>query len=319
MTWPTWYSVGRLTVSRCSPSRARNLTSVGTQSGLMGARGSGRGSRHGSRVRQRLAVLRRSNGEDIGSSMVTQAEYDCGAMPRRKGDGIVSDVLRTLQDMADLFVDRIAEDFALRVQIDLQPDGGSWQVVVESGCRVTVSPGPDQRAQVILVTTEEILERIHSGQMAALTAAAKGSISDPAPLDYRLGEEQSFTPQLYADMLVFLQRFFNCTEPERILLGEAHSRKVHGANVVALFYQPGFRSAWYLVKKGDQLNESGDTNPFPQAFVFISGDGWAKIGEQTLPVRAGEAYFVPPGSEHIVWTERDEPLILLWLAWGEGA
>ena len=231
----------------------------------------------------------------------------------------MTDVLGILQDMGELFAHRIAEDFSLRVQIDLQPDGDSWQVVVESGCRVTVSPGPDQRAQVILVTTEEILEKIHTGQMTALTAAAKSTMSDAAPLDYRLGKEQSFTPQLYADMLVFLQRFFNCTEPERILLGEAHSRTVHGARVVGLFYQSGFRSAWYLVKKGDRLNEPGDTNPFPQAFVFVSGDGWAKIGEKTLPVRAGEAYLVPPGNEHIVWTEGDEPLTLLWLAWGEGA
>ncbi len=231
----------------------------------------------------------------------------------------MNEICRILQEMASYFATRIADDFALRVQFDIGPDGGSWHVIVEPGCRVTVSPGLDPRSQVILVTTEEILRKIYSGQMTALTAAAKSSISDAAPLDYRLGEGQSITPQLYADMLVFLQRFFNCTEPERVLFGEAQSRKVHGANVVALFYQRGFRSAWYLVKKGDRLNEPGETNPFPQAFVFISGDGRAKIGDETLPVRAGEAYLVPPGSEHIVWTERDEPLTLLWLAWGEGA
>lgn len=231
----------------------------------------------------------------------------------------MTDVHQMLQEMAASFSSRIPEDFSLRVQLDIRPDAGSWHVIVEVGRRVTVSPGFDQQPQVILVMTEGTLRTIHCGQMAALTAAAKTAISDPAPLDYRLGPRQSFTPQLYADMLVFLQHFFNLTEPERILLGEPHSRKVHGANAVALFYQPGFRSAWYRVEKGEQLNEPGDTDPFPQAFVFVSGEGWAKIGDKTVPVRANEAYRVPPGSEHIVWTESEEPLILLWLAWGEGA
>ncbi len=231
----------------------------------------------------------------------------------------MTDLHHVLQEMAASFSCRIPEDFSLRVQLDIRPDTGTWHVIAEPGGRVTVSPGSDQQPQVILVMTEGTLRTIRSGQMAALTAAAKTAISDPAPLDYRLGPGQSFTPQLYADMLVFLQHFFNLTEPERILLGESHSRKVHGANVVALFYQPGFRSAWYLVQKGEQLNEPGDTDPFPQAFVFVSGEGWATIGDTTLSVRANEAYYVPPGSEHIVWTDSEEPLSLLWLAWGEEA
>lgn len=231
----------------------------------------------------------------------------------------MTDVHQMLQEMAACFSCRIPEDFSLSVQLDIRPDKGSWHVIVEPGGGVTVSPGSGQQPQVILVMTRETLRAIHSGQVAALTAAAKTAMSDSAPLDCRPGPGQSFTPQLYADMLVFLQHFFNLTEPERILLGESHSRRVHGANVVALFYQPGFRSAWYLVKKGEQLNEPGDTDPFPQAFVFVSGEGWARIGGKTVPVRANEAYYVPPGSEHIVWTESEEPLILLWLAWGEQA
>ncbi len=224
-----------------------------------------------------------------------------------------------LQDMADGFSRKVSEELELRIELEIQEGPGPWHVIVEPGCRVTVSPGSDPQSQTILVLTERTLRKLYTGQMTGLTAAAKASASDPAPLEYRLGPGQSFSPQLYADMLSFLQHFFTCTEPERILLDAEHSRKVHGAKVVALFYQPGFRSAWYQVEKGQQLNDPGDTNPFPQAFVFISGAGWAKIGEATFPVQAGEAYFVPPGSDHVVWTDEDEPVTLLWLAWGEGA
>ncbi len=228
-------------------------------------------------------------------------------------------VHRMLQDMADAFSRKISEDLALRVQLEIQHGPGPWHVIVEPRCRVTVAPGSDPQSHVILAMTERTLRDLYTGEMTALTAAAKASVSDPAPLEYRLGPGQSLGSQLYADMLSFLQHFFTCAEPERIVLDESSARKVHGANAVALFYQPGFRSAWYQVQKGEQLNEPGDTNPFPQAFVFISGEGWARIGEKTLAVRAGEAYFVPPGSDHIVWTDEEEPVTLLWLAWGEGA
>jgi hypothetical protein len=38
--------------------------------------------------------------------------------------------------------------------------------------------------------------------------------------------------------------------PERILIGEQYARSVHGGIAVALYYQPGFRSAWYKIRKG---------------------------------------------------------------------
>ena len=229
------------------------------------------------------------------------------------------EVKQMLQEWAESFRPRAPDDLALAVQIDVQPGERSWHVIVEPGGQVTLDEGPYPRAQVILATTEGTLQRIHSGQMTALTAAGKAHASDPAPLDWRLGEGQQFTPQLYRDALLFLQRFFNRSDPERILLGEAHARLVHGAHAIPLYYHPGFRSAWYMVKRGERLNEPGDTDPFPQAFVFVAGEGWAKIGERTVPVKAGESYYIPPGSDHVVWTESDEPLVLIFLAWGPGA
>ena len=105
----------------------------------------------------------------------------------------------------------------------------------------------------------------------------------------------------------------------KILLGEEHSRLVHGGHVVGLFYDKGLRSAWYAVNKGERLNSPDDSNPFPQAFIFLSGKGKAQIGDKVISVKGGEAYYIPPGSSHVAWTEEDEPLELLFLAWGEGA
>ena len=80
------------------------------------------------------------------------------------------------------------------------------------------------------------------------------------------------------------------TTPEKIVLKEQYSRVVHGGHVIPLYSYPGFRSGWHLVKKGETINEPGDTNPFPQAFVII-GEGMAKIGDDTIPVKAGESSY----------------------------
>lgn len=116
-----------------------------------------------------------------------------------------------------------------------------------------------------------------------------------------------------------IQYFFAPQQPHRYLLGVSHARKVHGGMSVGLYYYPGFRSSQYTVAKGVRLNEPGDTNPFPQAFVFISGSGFALIGSDTVRVKAGESYLIPAGTDHVVWNESDEPLVLIWLAWGPGA
>lgn len=166
-------------------------------------------------------------------------------------------------------------------------------------------------------TTLETLQTIYDGKMTAFTAAGKSLSTDPAPLDWSMHTELSaeILEQLYS----FLMHFFNPSKPEKILLGEKHSRLVHGAHAIPLFYRPGFRSGWYFVKKRLKMNEPGDTNPFPQGVVVMQGKGYAKIGEDTISIKQNEAYFIPPNSDHVFWTEEEEPLILIWLAWGKGA
>jgi mannose-6-phosphate isomerase-like protein (cupin superfamily) len=165
----------------------------------------------------------------------------------------------------------------------------------------------------------DTLRSIYKGEMTAMTAGGKGSGTDSAPLEFEFTEAAMELDDPKQAAFHFLRHFFNRSKPEKVLLGEEHSRVVHGANVVALYYAPGFRSAWYMVKKGQRLNEPGDTNPFSQAFVIISGKGLSKIGEDTIEIRAGESYYVPPGSDHVIWTEDEEPLVLIWFGWGEGA
>ena len=84
---------------------------------------------------------------------------------------------------------------------------------------------------------------------------------------------------------------------------EKRSRVIHDRNVITLYDHPGFGSGWFLLKKGERLNEPGDTNPFPRAAIFIDGRGFAKIGDKTAEMKAGESYYISPDLDHVVWTE----------------
>jgi mannose-6-phosphate isomerase-like protein (cupin superfamily) len=231
----------------------------------------------------------------------------------------MSDVGEMLEIMAEVFKTKIDEHYSMIVQFDITDKQESWHVIVEEGPKIRVGKGAHEEAGLFVSTTSDTLRLIHQGKMTAMTAGGKATGADHAPLDVRLAEGLEFTPEIRTRFYTFLQHFFNPTVPERILSGEEYSRMVHGGHAVVLYYHPGFRSAWYMVKKGEKLNEPRDTNPFPQAFILIEGEGFAKIGDKTVKVKAGESYYIPPDSDHVVWTESDKPLILIHLAWGEGA
>jgi mannose-6-phosphate isomerase-like protein (cupin superfamily) len=223
-----------------------------------------------------------------------------------------------LKEMTIIF-DRKNPRIDLRIQLNILPDLGSWSLTAAAGKATTIKPGPDNSAQIILKLHAETLDGIHDGEMTGLTAAGRENIKDETPLDFELPAGKELTPALMTQMIEFIQRFFNPTYPEHIQLDKAHARLVHGGFAIPMFYDQGFRSAWYELEKGQQLNEPGDTNPFPQAFIIIAGKGFMKIGSETLSVQTGQAYYIPSETEHIVWTESDQPLRLIFLAWGQKA
>lgn len=208
---------------------------------------------------------------------------------------------------------------ALVVQLDVSPPGESWHVSIGQEGMVDLHQGTCESPAMTITLSAETLSRIHQGTMTAFTAGAKAAGADSAPLELEFHAPAEELSDPKGTMLEFIQHFFVRERPERILLGEEHSRIVHGAHAIPLYYASGFRSAWYKVEDGQRLNEPGDVNPFPQAFIVISGSGQAKIGGAEIEVRAGESYYIPPGSDHVLWPVPGQSLEVIWLAWGDGA
>jgi mannose-6-phosphate isomerase-like protein (cupin superfamily) len=224
-----------------------------------------------------------------------------------------------LEDFTSAYSELAPSGSEFIAQFDISPPGELWYVSIGDDGAVRLQQGSHQAPVMTLLMSSETLGRIYEGKLTAFTAAGKASGADVAPLEVEYGAAAEELADPQGTMLGFLQHFFARARPERILLGEEHSRVVHGAHAIPLYYAEGFRSAWYMVKEGQRLNEPGDTNPYPQAFVIISGRGGAKIGDIETEVRSGESYYVPPDSDHVLWPAPGESLEVIWFAWGDGA
>jgi mannose-6-phosphate isomerase-like protein (cupin superfamily) len=233
--------------------------------------------------------------------------------------GGASSIGAMLQEFATIYSETAPPDTEFTVGIDISPPGESWYVSVFGDSGASLNPGTHAAAAMIIRMSQETLGRIYDGSMTAFTAGAKASGAETAPLEVEFRPPAQELADPRGTLLGFIQHFFVRRRPERIPLAEEYARVVHGAHAIPLYYAAGFRSAWYKIKHGQHLNEPGDTNPFPQAFVIVSGRGRAKIGDADVDVRAGESYYIPPGSDHVLRPAPGEELEVIWLAWGDGA
>ena len=248
----------------------------------------------------------------------------------QNGAASVSRTEQMLNAMAGIFQHKIENDYALNARINIQPalESGyvdenkpareSWSVAVTPGKKIRLSKSAGDKADITFYTTEIGLRLMFEGKFNPTTASLQTHGGDPLFLSFPRTKEIEQNAELLARIQIF-KHFFNPTLPDKIVLDAANSRTAHGARAVGLYYYPGLRSAWHLLEKGGQLNKPGDTRSYHQAFIFISGNGRAKIGDQTVKVKAGESYYVPPGADNVIWTEGNEPLVFIWLGWGKGA
>lgn len=263
--------------------------------------------------------------------LVVQAVFPAGATAQTKGAAQRLTVEQILGEMVESFSHKIRDNYALSARIDIKPESPpgyadmlkpsleSWHVVASAGRKVQLSREAKDKVEIIFYTTAHALRLLATGVYNPMTAILRSRQRDPVMIHWERPPGVESTPGLRDRVRIFHQTFFSSSLPHRYFLSAENARSVHGALAVGLYYYPGLRSAWYQVSKGQRVNNPGETSPYNEAFIFISGRGWAKIGDKTVPVKAGESYYVPPNSDNVVWTNSNKPLVFIWLAWGEGA
>jgi Mannose-6-phosphate isomerase len=219
------------------------------------------------------------------------------------------------------FVEKIDTNYKAIVNFKLSDSGKESYYVEFKRNNFKLNKGISNSSNFTFESSLEHYNKMYKGEMTALTSMGQATSNDSIPLIPNL--EKPIGDNLLNDFLFFSQRYFNLSRYDKVSLSINNSRLIHGGHAIPIFYKRsdefGVRSAWYQINKGEQVNDIGDTNPFPQYFVITSGKGFAKIGKDTISISSNEAYFVAPENEHIFWNEKDEPLTLIFIAFGKGA
>jgi mannose-6-phosphate isomerase-like protein (cupin superfamily) len=225
-----------------------------------------------------------------------------------------------LTSLGSPFVKKIDKEYQAIVNFTITDSEISKHIIISEG-QFQVYDSLNAGANFTFKSSLEHYNKIIRGEITGFTSMGRANMSDSTPLDFEFHKPVTDNPM--NDLLFFVQRFFNPSPNDKVILSKENSRIVHGGHAIPLFYQMtdqiGVRSAWYQIEKGQQVNEPGDTNPFPQYFIMIKGMGFARIGQDTLRVKENEAYYIAPGLDHIFWTDSEKPMEMIFLAWGEGA
>lgn len=165
---------------------------------------------------------------------------------------------------------------------------------------------------VRITMTSEILDKILKREADAFALAGRTHIKEKRPIDF-----DSIDPNRVSEVMETIKGlatfFFN---PGKIKTKELRldlAGNAHGARPIPLVYWKGLRYAWYHIPAGATLNEKGEIDPWPQAFVVLRGTGKIKIETEALDIEEQTIYYIPRNCLHQV--QAKDAVELLWIAW----
>jgi mannose-6-phosphate isomerase-like protein (cupin superfamily) len=192
---------------------------------------------------------------------------------------------------------------------------------------VTLAAGePARPTWFFKIESADLLAQLDRGEVTFGTLAVKAQSSDYAPMDMDvmpgyLADGQAPGSEFYETLTKVGFHFWYRGNPEVVPFARQAVRVAHGADVTALYYEPGLRLIHFSIKQGQHANKGEDDSedPWRKVYVFTSGAGKAAMGDRTLDVRAGERIFIAPGQRNEVWNESPTPLEGFLIVFGEGA
>ncbi len=230
----------------------------------------------------------------------------------------ISSINEELEGMAECYKKKKPSDLKGKIHLLVGEDEAYLVRLEESEVEVEEA-GVDCIGDLGLVMSQETFKKLSSREWNGMTAAGRASMTESAPLDFRLPEGAEMDNEILQMMYHFLTHFFSKDYPTITELGREHSRKVHGGNAVPIAYGHGVRSAYYTIQKGEQINED-ELDPWNQVFTVVGGSGTAVVDGEEIELEKNISIHVPPDVEHIVKKEEgDDDLELIWTAYGEKA
>jgi hypothetical protein len=247
----------------------------------------------------------------------------CGTMaPAPAGASLEAEAHTLLQEFAaDFRQDQFATELEITFGVTIA-EVGAWHLEIAGADTVRLRRGPLPVPGFSYVTDLPTLRRIAAGELNAMTAMGRARMADPAPLDFRLTGGYELTSAAMATFLPLTFHFWNKGRPETVRFGDLdQARLIHGAHATLFYYEPGLRTGYYRLEKGQHINAgaSEQVNPFPSLFVFIGGSLDCRIGGEELRVESRQTMFVPAGVPHEFWNPSGQPAEFIIIMFGEGA
>ena len=236
--------------------------------------------------------------------------------------------LESAETILNRYVIDYEKDISLKqdVTFGIEVDSVFWHVVAKaksekSPASVKLAKGKPSSPSFYFTTNLETLNKVDKGELNALTASAKAFSSDVTPFDADVMEGYTPDGNFMSRLLNVYFHFWTRGLPERIPYGVDKTRFTHGAQAAIFYYQPGFRSGYFAMKKGQHANkdEKSRTNPFPSMFIAIKGEGDIIINGERSKLSSGEAILIPAGVSHQFINNNDELFEGIILMFGEGA
>lgn len=228
---------------------------------------------------------------------------------------------------APVELERFARDyerdpaFTAPFEFGVRIDEGWWTVRGLPNHHVEVVHGKPTARTFSFELSSQTLRQLDEGSINPLTAAGKHSGADKAPLE--TGNLNGFTddtPEVRAQVLRALFSFWTRGLPERVQISLERARVLHGAPGVLLYYAPGFRSVWHVIRPGERIDNhhgQGTGQPWDSLIVVIkAGGGKAKIAGKEVKLADKEAVFVPARAPMDLWTDSGEALEIVLLMFG---
>ncbi len=218
--------------------------------------------------------------------------------------------LRHFAEEMELYKDLVVmEEGEIRVAVALTDVSDEATIIIEDKIKVVEgSEKPDIR-----VTMEKgVFDRILKGESDFGALISRARMSDIRPINYQFLNHDR-VQAVFEATKAMMTTFFTSGRLKMKELKEELAGEAHGAHPIPLVYWDGIRFAWYVVKKGEILNEEGERDPYPQVLVILKGKGTVTIDENELELRPNTVIYVPVNSVHQIRAEED--VETLWLAW----
>lgn len=218
--------------------------------------------------------------------------------------------LRNLMDDVELYSD-LLYTYPDSISVGVEMTDTSETATIHLGKKSGIEEGFHDISFKIMMTSE-ILEKCMKGQVDVFALAGRGHIDQVRPVSFEFIDKNRVNESLET-LYAMAMYFFNPGRIKSRTLSLDFAGEAHGARPIPLVYWQGVRYAWYYVAAGQILNEDGEKDPYPQAFVVLKGRGRLEMEDHEVDTIPQRTYYIPRNCLHRVHS--DEDMELMWIAW----